>query len=356
MSRVLVALLLLGHGAIHWLGAAKGLGWAAVDQLSQPVSRFGGIGWLVAGICFLTSTALLVGQRGEWWAPALLGVALSQVLVVGAWSDAKFGTIANGLILLLAMVALGRWQFEREASAARRLLLSAPAQAADREAGLPTIVATWLDRSGASGPTPRSVHLTQRGRLRMKPDGAWLPFTAEQDVTIDPPGFVWRANIRAAPLVHIAGLDQYRTGRGSMRIKLQSLFPLANASGPAIDQGAQIRYLAETVWLPWAARSGLVDWESQGATTARGTLRAGEQRGSGTFEFSETGDVLSFEAKRPYQPASGQASTETWVVTNLAWGDRSGVRVPTKSSVTWRLPSRDFTWLELEVTGIEYRR
>jgi hypothetical protein len=38
--------------------------------------------------------------------PALAGVVLSQALIVSAWSDAKYGTLANGIALAALLVVL----------------------------------------------------------------------------------------------------------------------------------------------------------------------------------------------------------------------------------------------------------
>ena len=46
------ALLLVAHGSVHLLGAAKAFGWAELPQLTQPVSSVQGSGWLAATTLF----------------------------------------------------------------------------------------------------------------------------------------------------------------------------------------------------------------------------------------------------------------------------------------------------------------
>ncbi|MBC7672200.1 MAG: hypothetical protein H7247_07235, partial [Polaromonas sp.] len=50
MMRYAFAVLIGIHALLHLIGAAKGLGWAAVPQLRAPISASAGALWLVAGI------------------------------------------------------------------------------------------------------------------------------------------------------------------------------------------------------------------------------------------------------------------------------------------------------------------
>ena len=71
--------------------------------------------------------------------------------------------------------------------------------------------------------------LMQRGTLRAAADKPWMPFEAEQAYSIEPPGFVWLANARVAPLVHLLARDKFVEGKGNMLISLFGLFTIADA-------------------------------------------------------------------------------------------------------------------------------
>jgi len=49
-TRWMVVLILLAHGLIHLLGTAKGLGWAAVEALTEPIGTAAGVLWLTAAV------------------------------------------------------------------------------------------------------------------------------------------------------------------------------------------------------------------------------------------------------------------------------------------------------------------
>jgi hypothetical protein len=98
--RIALAVLIALHGLIHLLGPAKAFGWTDVSQLRVPISPEAGLLWLLAAAPLIAGAIGLVLGAPWWWYPALPGVLLSQGLIVTAWSDAKFGTLANLIIAL----------------------------------------------------------------------------------------------------------------------------------------------------------------------------------------------------------------------------------------------------------------
>jgi hypothetical protein len=104
MRFALSALMML-HGLIHLLGFAKAFGFAELAQLSRPVSRAAGLLWLFSAVTFLAAGVLLWLGRGSWWWPALPALAASQLVIHLSWRDARFGTIANLIVVLPVMAA-----------------------------------------------------------------------------------------------------------------------------------------------------------------------------------------------------------------------------------------------------------
>ncbi len=105
MVRWGVAVVLVLHGLIHLLGAAKGLGWAEVPQLRRPISRARGVAWLGAGALVTLSAVLLGVGVAWWWTVGVVALVTSQTMIFTAWGDAKAGTAGN--LLLLAAVVQG---------------------------------------------------------------------------------------------------------------------------------------------------------------------------------------------------------------------------------------------------------
>lgn len=254
-------------------------------------------------------------------------------------------------------VGVGRWVFARRAD--RELLeLTAssddygPLVHADELDDLPPVVQRWLRLAGVvDRPRARLIELRQHGEMQLEPGKKWLPFRATQWTTTRHPGYVWVADVDAAPCLSIAGIDRYRDGRGRSRIELMSLIPLANAAGPYIDQASLVRYLAEIVWYPSAALEPQLFWKQLDETTAQVTICNGGIAASGVFRFDHIGNVVSFEAER-YR----DDTLETWYLEADpdGYARLGGMRLPLRWTVAWRRPEGDWTWLKLAVDDIRY--
>lgn len=219
---------------------------------------------------------------------------------------------------------------------------------------LPQNVKKWLEYTGIIGKEKIvSVHVKQKADMRLDKDKPWMPVEAEQYFITDEPGFIWKANIKAAPLFHISGRDKYENGKGNMLIKILSLFTVADSKGKEIDQGTLLRYLAETMWFPTAALNEYITWEEVDQYNAKVTMTYDEITASGIFTFNDKGQVINFEAER-YGEFNGEIRLETWAIPVRNYKEFEGIRIPTKGDVTWKLDTGDFNWFNFEVTEIEY--
>ena len=100
MIKLIFLVLILLHGVIHLIGFAKAYELAELSQLTRRVSRPMGAIWLVATLVFLVTAALLMSRVDWWWLPGIVAVAVSQGLIIGHWSDARWGTLLNLIIVV----------------------------------------------------------------------------------------------------------------------------------------------------------------------------------------------------------------------------------------------------------------
>lgn len=108
--RLIVGVIAALHGVIHLLAPADIWGWAELDEEIEPtLSIADGLEqtlayvWVVAAIVVVTAATLLLRRHAAWRGFAIVGVALSQVLVVIWWNAASAGTVAN-LIIIAGLV------------------------------------------------------------------------------------------------------------------------------------------------------------------------------------------------------------------------------------------------------------
>ena len=353
-------LLLFLHGAIHLLGFVKGFEIREVSALNLPISRVAAIIWL---ICFLGFTTYgILGLKGATyaWIFGLFAVLLSEALIIGAWSDAKYGTLANVLILTVALVGAGHYVFnERWKASMAEVALVNTGQTAEVVhksdiLTLPEPVQKWLERSGTLGKKPQLLgRLTQTARMKMKPDQQnWYPANAVQYTNLEQPAFVWKVDLTVNQLLSFDGRDGFTGGKGSMYIALNALIPVVRAKGPKIDEGAAQRFLGEMVWFPSFALSPYVIWDPIDDQSARATMTYKGTIASGTFYFSPEGDFIRFEALR-YMENSPNAKRYPWILKVQDHATFDGIRVPSHMTATWKLKDGDWTWLELEVTDLD---
>lgn len=363
MIRILFAILLAVHGLIHLMGFSKAFNLAELKQLTQVISRFNGVLWLLTAVLFLITILFYLMKKDCWWMTGLVAVILSQIVIIASWQDAKWGTLANVIILFGVLLAYGSWNVNTLVRKELKEILppSLPKSQQVTEgmlAGLPPVVQKWLVHSQVlNKEIIHTVKLQQTGMMRTALNGKWLPVTAEQYFNSDRPGFLWIADIAFLPLLHLSGRDKYQDGKGHMLIKLLSLFPIVNARGMEIDQGTMLRYLAEIIWFPSSALNSYISWEQIDSISAKATMTYGEITAAGVFTFTEDGDVKSFECMRYYSRKSA-ATLEKWYIEidPNGYQEFQGIRIPAKSSVTWRLAEGDFTWLKLEITGIKFNQ
>jgi len=223
-------------------------------------------------------------------------------------------------------------------------------------AGLPLCVQRWLEHAQVIGKEKIStVRLKQKGLMRLKEDGPWIPADAEQYFIVDKPGFVWKVKVRMAPLLYFTGMDKYYEGKGTMKIKVLSVIPIVNAAGPEMNQGSLLRYLAETMWFPTAALNYYIKWQEIDAHSARATMSYGGVTASGVFTFNEKGEVVTFIAQR-YRELDGKYVLQDWGGITKGYGEFNGIRIPNKTDIIWRTETGDFNWFKCEITDIEFNK
>ncbi len=360
--RIALALILGIHGGIHLFGFLKAYDLAAFQAITQPIPRPMGLLWLLAFLLLTAAALVLLVHGPSWWPLALVGILLSQGLVLLHWSDARFGTLPNVLIAIAVVLAYGGQAFGRMAATEREHLIAAgrgPDGALVTEemlTGLPDPVQRWLRTSGVPGTAMvRQVYLEQDLEMVLAPDQErWKNGRARQYFTTDPPAFHWTVDLKMNRVMRVAGRDKFEAGKGAMTIRLLGLIPMANAQGDArVDQATLQRYLAEVVWFPSAALLPWITWEAIDAHSARATMTHGGTEGSGIFHFDEDGTFREFTALR-YKDSGPDAVPIPWTVRAERSAVLNGIRVPVELRAQWTLPEGEWTWLKLRIDRIAY--
>jgi hypothetical protein len=216
--RILLFLVITLHGLIHLMGFVKAFQFAEIGQLTQQPSRTAGVLWLLCTLIFIVAGGLFLFRQASWWWMALPAVILSQILIFLFWGDARFGTVANLVILLPVIAAAlevrpGSYSNRYNAAVSEGLARYAeiPLLAEADLSDLPAPVQKYLRITGAVGkPRIRNFRAVFTGDFRTGPKSPWMVFRSEQYNFLDQPTrlFLMKASMYGLPL---EGLHVFRS-------------------------------------------------------------------------------------------------------------------------------------------------
>jgi hypothetical protein len=302
---------------------------------------------------------LFVSKNDFWLVISSVFLIVFQTFIFIDWEAAKYWTFINSILLVSIIIAFQRRRFgtmvrSEVIEVFKSDLIREPVITLESLRDLPPIVQKWLIRSNVIGKPPiQTLCVRQKGAMRLKADGNWLPFRAEQFINADNQGFIWNATVNSGFLIPIHARDKYLHRHGNMLINAFYTIPIADSSGPEIDQGTLMRFLAEIIWFPTAALAGYIRWEYLTETRARATIENGVTSVSGIFSFDLNGDIAGFEGLR-YRDVSQRYTLQKWTIavkSHRVFGD---FRIADKSEVTWHQGDVPFTWLRLELSKVKY--
>jgi hypothetical protein len=346
------------------MGFAKAFGLARLPQLVQPISRPMGLAWLAAALLpVLAAVAIHVLPRW-WWVLGGAAVALSQIVIFSSWSDARYGTIAN--VLILAGVVVGflsqgptslRAEYEREAA---RVLArrgpSVPISEADL-ARLPRPLRRYLQASGGEGrERTRNFRARFRGRIRGDPEARWMAFTADQVEAFDEPVrlFYMDATMLGVP---VQVLHVYRGATATMRVRAAGLVTLVDAKGPELDRSETVTLLNDMCLMaPGSLLDPRIRWEEIDARSARAAFTNGTNTVSAELSFDGDGRLVDFASEDRSQASPDGKRFERMRWTTPLRDQRSfgPWRIGTRAETLWHPEAGAFVYGEFELLDLAH--
>lgn len=358
--RTAFALLIFVHGSIHLLGFLKAFHLAEIPQLTQQITAPIGVLWGVTTVLFVTTAIIFLLKLDHWLLVAAASVALSQVLILIAWQDAKFGTAANLIILVVAVVGYGALTFETpyrqdvEAGVQRSGNI-APETVLERDLQhLPIPIQAYLNYVGVVGtPRVRNVKIVFRGEMRDQ-DKGWFPFTSEQYNFMDRPErfFFMKAQINGVPTY---GYHTYKDGQAHMVVKLLSLFPVVNLGGTEMNQAETVTFFNDLcLFAPAALINPEITWESidNYSATARFTYR--DITIAATLYVNEEGQLVNFVSDDRFAHIDGAMKSYLFSTPVSQYKRFEGLNLPTYGEAIWQYPDGPFTYGKFQILTIEY--
>ncbi|MCF7927508.1 MAG: hypothetical protein K9L68_00325 [Spirochaetales bacterium] len=203
------------------------------------------------------------------------------------------------------------------------------------------------------------ARLRQRGFFRLGgSESDWKPLKAEQFFSVDPPAFIWKAVISAAPGMKAYVVDRYQNGFGELNAKIMGTFKVADTGNtPEMNEGELMRYLAEAVWLPVVyLPGGYVEWEAVGSNSARAVVQHKGNSASLMFYFNDKHEIERIHSDARYRSVEGAFKKESWTGYFSDYQEHGNMLVPVEGRVEWNLESGDLPYWKASISEFEYRR
>ncbi|RPI53530.1 MAG: hypothetical protein EHM55_13525 [Acidobacteria bacterium] len=169
----------------------------------------------------------------------------------------------------------------------------------------------------------------------------WKPFTSDQQVVAQRPGFDWNATIRMMPGLPVRVHDAYIAGEGILHAAVFGLFPVANMRDRhEAARGELMRFAAEAAWYPTALLpSQGIQWERVDDRSAIGTLKEGPLHVTLLFTFTGDDLIESVRANARGRVVGREIVQTPWQGRLWNYEERNGMLVPLDGEVAWLLPA-----------------
>jgi len=356
--RIAITIIIALHGLIHLLGFLKAFGWYDFKSLTQPISKPMGALWLLAAMLLAVALVLYNLQHTYWWLVAFAAVLLSQILILSVWQDAKFGTIANSILLIAVFFSYQSWQMERAyrqdvaAGIARTAAIEVERLTEQDLQPLPHPVQRYLRYVGAVGrPKVHSVEVVFDAQMRGKGQD-WFDMTAEQHNFFDQAErlFFLDAKVKGLPA---RGYHKYQGLQASMNVKLLSTFPVAQASGPEMFESETVTLFNDMCFL---APATLIDerirWTPVDSTTARAQFINRGTTISATLYFNDAGQLINFSSEDRYD--INEMKKYRFTTPLQDYQPINGYRLPNYGEAVWHYPDGAFVYGKFWVKRVVY--
>ena len=207
-------------------------------------------------------------------------------------------------------------------------------------------------------PMVAGVHVQHTGTFNMgQTTDNWKPFTSDQKVVTQRPGFDWNGRVAMMPGLPVRVHDAYVAGEGILHASVLGLFTVVDMRGIRdVDEGELMRFFAEAAWYPTALLpSQGVRWEAVDAHSANATLEDGDITITMLFTFNEEGLIDTVRAEARGRAVGDEVIPTPWHGRFWNYEERNGMRVPLDGEVAWVLPEGEKPYWRGHITEIHYQ-
>jgi hypothetical protein len=284
----------------------------------------------------------------------LAAVIISQILIFTVWQDAKFGTIANVIILVVAILSYGTYHFEKsyqndvKENLQRTNILKTDLLTETDLLHLPESVQHYLRYAGViNKPKLKNARIVFEGQMREKGKD-FFPFTCEQYNFFDKPTrlFFMKATIKGFT---VPGYHRYSNATALMDIRLFGLFPVVQKSGKDMDKAETVTLFNDMCLMaPATLIDKRITWQAIDSNSAKATFTNHGITISAILYFNEQDQLVNFisnDRDVNHYPFSTPVSN---------YKNINGINIMTYGETVWHYPDGKFVYGKFNLKDVEY--
>ena len=354
--RILFAILLFLHLAIHFLGFAGAKGWLYNEGITNiPIKE--GFLWLLVSVVIFITLLFFIYRKPVWIILAIPVIIASQVLIILNWEFAKFGSIVNFIILLVVMLSIAGWRFENKFKENKigAMRANPPSEEIISEKDLlhlPIPVQKYIKHTGfQNSPKIQNFEIRFTGEMREK-NKNWFSFRSEQLNTISHPErhFFMKANFKGIPT---KGYHKYDGKSARMTIKPLSIFKVVDISSDELLVSEMVTYLNDIcLFAPGALIDKKFTWEDIAEDKAKVHFKNDGRAVSAILEINKQGELLNFYSNDRYEVDEMKKFLFSTPVSDYKLFGK--YLLPSGGEAIWHYPGEDFVYGKFSLVQIRY--
>lgn len=358
MTKYIFASLLIMHGVIHLMGFAKAFQYAKLKQLAIAISKPVGTLWLLAALLFILSSMLFLLKKDYWTIIAIASAIISQIVIIISWQDAKFGTIANVIILIAVVIGYGTWSYYGKYKNDVRTGLQQKAYFQNSQLTesdiqqLPEPVKKYLRYTGSIGkPKVNNFKIEFTGKIRKDEKSEWMPFTCEQYNFMETPTrlFFMKAAMKGLP---IGAYHYFKNGVAVMDIRLFSLFKIVYQEGAEMNLSETVTFFNDMcVVAPPTLIDKRIKWLEAEGNRVKASFTNNSITISAWLYFNDKGELINFISDDRYATAGKQYP---WATPLKDYHEINGYRLMGNAETIYSYPDRDLVYGTFKLISIKY--
>lgn len=357
--RIAFIILVIMHGIIHVFGFVKAFGFADLKQLTQSISKPFGILWLSAYILLVIAAIMFAFKNSNWLWLGLIGILISQTLIIYFWQDAKFGTIANVIILIgviiefLASDYYLKYQNDVKAGLQQKAYFENSVLTEADIGQLPAPVKKYIRFTGSVGqPKVTNFKVEFTGKIRKDEQSDWMPFTSQQYNFMQTPTrlFFMKAVMKNLP---VAGYHRFNNGHALMDIRLLSLFKVQYQDGPEMDLSETVTFFNDMCCLaPATLIDKRIKWLAVEGSKVKASFTNNHITISAWLYFNEDGALINFISQDRYSADAGKQLP--WATPLKDYQQINGYKLMRNAETIYSYPDRDLCYGTFRLVSVNY--